>query len=154
MAHLWAVQVAGGGPGSVRAGRRSARLRARLPGRQIGGAESPFRIGAPTTSRPTDFNHDPNDEKAAKDVPVLKFDQVIDFPMPAVNSYVLFRKPGEFYKIMYAAAEIVSPVEADMVLLMGSNSPMKLWLNDRVLATSAAGTTDTTRTCVTYSQFT
>jgi dienelactone hydrolase len=106
----------------------------------IGGAESPFRIGVPTTTRATDFNHDPADEKPVKDGPVPKYDQPVKFPVPAVNSYVLFRRVAEYYKIMYAAANVVSPEDADVVLLMGSNSPMKLWLNDQVLATSRAST--------------
>jgi dienelactone hydrolase len=104
----------------------------------IGGTESPFRIGAPTTLRLTDFTHDPTDEKAVKTGPIPKYDQVVEFPVPAVNSYVLFRRVAEYYKIMYAAADIVSPEDADVVLLMGSNSPMKLWLNDKVLTTSRA----------------
>jgi len=104
------------------------------------GAESPFHIGPPTTNRFTDFNHDPADEKAVKDGPLPKYDEVVNFPVPAVNSYVLFRRVAEYYKIMYAAANVVSPEDADVVLMMGANSPLKLWLNDKVLATSRAST--------------
>lgn len=106
----------------------------------MGGAESPFHVGPPATNRFTDFNHDPTDEKAVKEGPVPKYDQVVNFPVPVVNSYVLFRRVAEYYKIMYAAADIASPEEADVLLLMGSNSPLKLWLNNQVLATSRAGT--------------
>jgi predicted esterase len=108
---------------------------------KLGGTEVPFKLGSPTTKRAVNFDRDPADEpSASKNALVAYFDQIINFPLPSVNSYTIFRRPAEFYKIMYAATDLVSQEDADAVLIMGSNSPVKIWLNDQVLATSRPST--------------
>ncbi|MCL2878250.1 MAG: hypothetical protein FWF13_05670, partial [Acidobacteria bacterium] len=67
------------------------------------------------------------------------FDQIIDFPIPQVSSHMIFSGNSDFFKIMYAAANIVSAGDTEMDLIVGGNSPTKVWINDAVVAESPGG---------------
>jgi hypothetical protein len=104
----------------------------------IGGKEVPLRVGKSTTSEHPSFDHDPNDEPEFDAQTLHFYNQTISFPIPAVDSQVLFRKPGEFYKVMYAASRIFSESPREAFLVVTGDSPIKLWLNDKVVIISRA----------------
>lgn len=101
--------------------------------KQIGGSESPFLIRRPTTTEKPSFDHDPNDEPWYGSQTLRFYNQTVDFPIPAVDSQVLFRKPGEFFKVMYAASRVYSATARDAVLVVTGDSPMKIWLDNAAI---------------------
>jgi len=105
---------------------------------EIHGREAPFKILNPTTNRAVDFEHDPNDEPYIGPSEVQFMNQVQQFPTPSVNTQVLFWRAGEFFKITYAAAVILSKTDTKAALIIGGNSPVKVWLNDEEIIQSRA----------------
>lgn len=104
----------------------------------IGGREAPLSMPPPTTRRLVDFQHDPNDSPDIGPSEVQFMDQVERFPTPAVNTQVLFWRAGEFFKVTYAAAVLASETDAEVALIFGGNSPVKVWLNDSEIVQSPA----------------
>ncbi|MDR1728336.1 MAG: hypothetical protein LBT74_10515 [Acidobacteriota bacterium] len=108
---------------------------------QVGGAEAPSRIGRATTKVEIDFDSDtalvPDGGGGPK--PPAFLDQVVDFPIPQVSSHMLFGLGSDFFKVMYAAADIVSGEDAEAHVIVSGNSPTKVWLNDAVVAASPEG---------------
>lgn len=106
------------------------------------GTETPFHIGKPKTRVKVDFDKDssmmPAQSGEAADAFTF-FDQIIDFPIPQVSSHMIFSVNSDFFKIMYAAANIVSDGDTEMDLIVGGNSPTKIWVNDTVVAESPGG---------------
>jgi dienelactone hydrolase len=100
--------------------------------------ESPLTLQRPTTSRTIMFDHDPNDEPDIGPDTVQFLDQTEAFPVPSVNTQVLYWKAGEFFKITYAAAALWSRRETDAVFIVSSNSPVKIWFDDKPLLESRA----------------
>jgi hypothetical protein len=105
---------------------------------EIHGKEIPFEILRPTTNRAVDFEHDPNDDPDIGPSEVQFMNQVQQFPTPSVNTQVLFWRAGEFFKITYAAAVILSKTDTKAALIIGGNSPVKAWLNDEEILQSRA----------------
>jgi len=102
----------------------------------------PFQIGKPTTRVKIDFDKDSSmmPAQSEKDAAAFRFlDQIINFPIPQVSSHMIFSVNSDFFKIMYAAANIVSNRDTEMDLIVGGNSPIKIWINDTVAAESTGG---------------
>jgi hypothetical protein len=106
----------------------------------IGGSEALFmKIGDPTTNINVDFLGDTSrlNRKAKNEYTFL--DQVVDFPIPQVSSYTLFPYKSAYFKVMYAISNTVSHVDADVELIVSGNSPVKIWLNNAIVASPPYG---------------
>ena len=107
---------------------------------EIGGSEVPLKIPLMRTAVPINFDHDIYDEVSitgSKDGSFLCQDVV--FPGGIVTSQNLFWHTFEAFKILYAASVVTSDRERDVVLLLSGNSPIKTWVNDKLIAQSAPG---------------
>src|SRR5207248_2997087 len=93
---------------------------------EINGREAPLTLPSPTTNRPVDFQHDPNDEPDIGSSQVQFLDQVQQFPTPSVNTQALFWRAGEFFKITYAAVILSSDADTEAALILSGNSPVKV----------------------------
>lgn len=106
----------------------------------IGGSEASFmKINKPTTNIKVDFSSDTSllNRKAQNEYTFLN--QVVDFPIPQVSSYTLFPYKCDYFKVMYAIANIVSHVDADVDFIVSGNSPVKIWLNNEIVASPPQG---------------
>jgi dienelactone hydrolase len=103
---------------------------------EIKGREVPLAMPSPTTNRPVDFEHDPNDQPGIGPAEVQFINQVQQFPTPSVNTQTLFWKAGEFFKVTYGAAVLSSEADAEAALIVSGNSPVKVWLNDKEILQS------------------
>jgi hypothetical protein len=115
----------------------------------IGGSESPFKIGSSTTNGKVDFDRDmwsPPPKGFVKDPSKHPFyNQVIDFPTPQIDSYVLFGFHSEFFKVMYAISSLMAAADTETSLVVSANSPVKVWLNGSVVAMPPPGSVGNTR---------
>ena len=110
--------------------------------KESGGSETPFHIDMPATRIKVDFEKDSSMMPAQMDNDPSAFpffNQIIKFPIPQVSSHMIFGLNSDFFKVMYAAANIVSKRDTEMDLIVGGNSPTKIWVNDTVAAESPGG---------------
>ncbi len=106
----------------------------------IGGSEAEFmKIADPTTNKNVDFSSDTSQLNRKAENEYTFLDQVVDFPIPQVSSYTLFPYKSAHFKVMYAISNIVSYTDADVTLIVSGNSPVKIWLNNEIAATSPNG---------------
>jgi hypothetical protein len=115
----------------------------------MGGSETPFKLEAPTTNLKVDFDRDmwssppPGFVKNPFQCPF--YDQIIDFPTPQVDSYVVFGYHSEFFKMMYAITNLKAENDTETSIIVSANSPVKLWLNGTLVAVPPPGSVGNTR---------
>jgi dienelactone hydrolase len=111
--------------------------------KQIGGSESPLLLRAPTTRVTVDFSVDvKNQVKGVDDSsPTYQpfIDQIQSFPSGSVSSQVLYYGFPKRFAITYAAAHLRSVRRRTVVFVVGSNSPLKIWLNGNVIVNPSPG---------------
>jgi len=111
---------------------------------EIGGRETPLLLRAPTTQLRVNFNNDIKNLPKGVDPPRKNgkafFDQTQEFQSGSVSTQILYWDFPRRFAITYAAAILNAPTPRDVVLLLPSDSPVKLWLNGSVIVDPPAGT--------------
>jgi dienelactone hydrolase len=109
----------------------------------MGGSESPLVLGPETTNLKIDFHIDVKNQVKGVEMPPLPykpfFDQIQSFPSGVVSSQTLYWGFPKRFAITYASALLHSKRTRSEVLVVASNSPLKIWLNGAVLWQPAAG---------------
>lgn len=109
---------------------------------QIGGKESPLSLGAPTTNIKVNFSIDAEESFDSTPLPYKPFiDQIQDFSSGVIKSQVIYWGFPKRFAITYAATQLHTDSNRDVVFVVGSNSPLKIWLNGVVIAEPAPGST-------------
>jgi dienelactone hydrolase len=104
-----------------------------------GGSEAPLKLPSRVTDAQINFQRDNAKEPRASSAPVF-LNQTQEFPTPSVDSQILFWGAYHVFKIIYAAAELASSTDQDLVLLSApTNSPIKIWVNNAVQTQSPPG---------------
>lgn len=104
-----------------------------------GGEESPLSLPKGITSVPIMFDRDQGDEAKAQRSNGQVLNQNQEFPTPDVSSQELFWGAFHTFKVIYAVTSLYSSVDQDIVMLVPSNSPVKVWLDGYVVVESAEG---------------
>jgi len=104
-----------------------------------GAKEAPLKLPSGITNVQINFQRDPVHEPRVATNTGVFLNQNQVFPTPDVSSQLLFWSGYHVFKAMYAAAELTSSTEQDVVLLSATSSPIKIWVNDTVQTQSAPG---------------
>ena len=104
-----------------------------------GAREAPLKLPSGITNVQINFQRDPVHEPHGATNTGVFLNQNQVFPTPDVSSQLLYWSGYHVFKVMYAAAELASSSEQDVVLLSAASSPIKIWVNDTVQTQSAPG---------------
>lgn len=105
----------------------------------IHGSEMPLELPPLQSAESIDFSGNTWIKRGALTKTGKFLNQNQQFPSPAVSSQLLFWHSFETFKILYAASALYSLRDTDAVFVVASNSPIKVWLNNRVIATPYPG---------------
>jgi dienelactone hydrolase len=105
----------------------------------VGAREAPLKLPSGITNVQINFQRDPVHEPRVVTSTGVFLNQNQVFPTPEVDSQLLYWSGYHVFKVMYAAAELASSAEQDVVLLAATSSPVKIWVNDAVQTQSAPG---------------
>jgi hypothetical protein len=103
------------------------------------GREAPLKLPSRITNVQIDFQRAFTSEPAAPSRSGVFLNQTQIFPTEDVDSQLLYWGSYHVYKVVYAAAEIASSTDQDVVLLSVTNSPIKIWVNDAVQTQTPPG---------------
>ena len=98
--------------------------------KSAGGQESPLLLPSAITNVPINFKRDYLRGNHAPPVPDVFLNQTVQFPNPNVNTVAVFWSAYRVFKVVYAAADVVSRTDQDVVLMTAADSPLKIWIND------------------------
>jgi hypothetical protein len=102
--------------------------------------EAPLKLPSKITNVTINLQREPNSFNSTKSLgPGIFLNQTLTFPTADVDTKLLYWKAYGVFKVVYAAAELASPTDQDVILLAQTNSPIKIWINDRAQVQSDAG---------------